>query len=297
MTTRRQGQFRTNPHDASGFPPHQREREQALHQMRQSPEAFGIARSRWTLALLQEHCSSLRELTSQSGVWRRLKKWQLVYKRARLHLHSPDPDYQEKVTQLSKMLQEARQSPDTLRLLFADEAAVYRQPSITTLWQARGREAEKVTLSHAANTRYRLVGALDAYSGQVLWQGGSKVGVKVLCRWLQQIRAFYGETMRLVLAWDNWPVHRHEKVLATAREQGIELLFLPTYAPWTNPIEKLWRKMKQEVLYLHRQANDWQALKSRIANFLDALSLPNPELLRYVGLDIPQPDINNKLTD
>jgi len=105
-----------------------------------------------------------------------------------------------------------------------------------------------------------------------------------LCRWLEQVRAFYGEEMRIVLAWDNWPVHRHEKVLAAAEAQRIELLFLPTYAPWTNPIEKLWRKLKQELVYLHRCAEDWVVLKQQIGDFLNQWEAPSPQLLTYVGL-------------
>jgi transposase len=38
----------------------------------------------------------------------------------------------------------------------------------------------------------------------------------------------------------------------TAREATqIGLLRLPTYVPWTNPIEKLWQRLKQEVLHQH----------------------------------------------
>ena len=68
---------------------------------------------------------------------------------------------------------------------------------------------------------------------------------------------------------------------------GIELLFLPTYAPWTNPVEKLWKKLKQEVVCLHRFADAWEGLKQKVRDFLQALILPSSAtatLLRYVGL-------------
>ncbi|MGQ9628202.1 MAG: transposase [Anaerolineae bacterium] len=43
------------------------------------------------------------------------------------------------------------------------------------------------------------------------------------------------------------------------------MLCLPTYASWFNPIEKLWRWLKQDVLHLHRLNEDWQALIQRVA--------------------------------
>lgn len=252
--------------------------------MRQSPEASGIARSRWTLDLLRQHCPCLKKLKSRSGTWRRLRRWKLVYKRARFHLHSPDPDYTAKVERLAKARRQADKDPQQRRLLFADEVGIYRQPLVTDAWQSRGKEALKATLSHRANTRLRVVGALDSHTGQVIWHGASKVGVKALCHWLKQVREAYGPRCSLTLVWDNWPIHSHEKVLKAAEDQRIELLYLPTYAPWTNPIEKLWRKLKQEVLYLHRQADQWDLLKERVAAFLANFATGSSTLLHYVGI-------------
>lgn len=84
--------------------------------------------------------------------------------------------------------------------------------------------------------------------------------------------------------WDNWPTHRHPEVLAKAEQLGIEILWLPTYAPWTNPIEKLWRWVRQEVVHHHRLSDRWEELKRRVAAFLERFSDGSPELLRYVGL-------------
>jgi hypothetical protein len=39
----------------------------------------------------------------------------------------------------------------------------------------------------------------------------------------------------------------------------IQFVLRPPYASWCNPIEKLWRKLKQDVLHLHRRACDLQA--------------------------------------
>ena len=75
--------------------------------------------------------------------------------------------------------------------------------------------------------------------------------------------------------------------LAAAAAQRVELLWLPTYAPWTNPIEKLWLKLKQEVVVMHRYSARWPELKQRIADFLGGYDRPSPDLLRFVGLGLP----------
>ncbi len=52
----------------------------------------------------------------------------------------------------------------------------------------------------------------------------------------------------------------------------IEPVSLPTYAPWLNPTEKLWRWLRAVVLKLHRLADDWPACASRCATF--SINLP-----------------------
>jgi len=51
-----------------------------------------------------------------------------------------------------------------------------------------------------------------------------------------------------------------------------------------NPVEKLWRWLKQNVLHLHRLSGDWPALRQHVADALDQFKDGSPYLLRYVGL-------------
>lgn len=48
-------------------------------------------------------------------------------------------------------------------------------------------------------------------------------------------------------------------------------VWLPTYTPWLNPIEKLWRWGRQDILKLHRVACDPKGLRQRADSFLNNL--------------------------
>ena len=63
-----------------------------------------------------------------------------------------------------------------------------------------------------------------------------------------------------------------------------EPIWLPTYAPWLNPIEKLWRWLKETIIKMHRLASDWPALHQRVNDFLQQFVRGSRTLLRYVGL-------------
>jgi transposase len=109
------------------------------------------------------------------------------------------------------------------------------------------------------------------------------MGVKGLRYFLGELRSAYPERT-MFLVWDNWPIHQHPEVLAKAAHLGIEILWLPTYAPWSNPIEKLWRWIRQEVVHHHRLADRWAELKAQVAAFLVRFEHCSTELLCYVGL-------------
>ena len=81
----------------------------------------------------------------------------------------------------------------------------------------------------------------------------------------------------------NW-TGKPSKKIGTLAELPIEILQLPTYAPWTNPIEKLWRWVRQSVLHLHRLSDDWEPLKNKVIAFMTQFKDGSQALLHYVGL-------------
>jgi transposase len=69
-----------------------------------------------------------------------------------------------------------------------------------------------------------------------------------------------------------------------ARYPRINPVWLPTSAPGLNPLEKLWRWVRQDVLTRQRWGEDWPQVKHRVPEFLDQLTHGSPALLRSVGL-------------
>ena len=53
------------------------------------------------------------------------------------------------------------------------------------------------------------------------------------------------------VTWDNANTHEDEEVEAVVRGAAgrLVLLYLPTYSPWLNPIEMLWRHFRREVTH------------------------------------------------
>lgn len=289
--------------------------ERFLHLLRRDPRPCGVPRTRWTLAELAPVCDFLAPLTVQ-GLSQLLQRVGIHYKAARDHIHSPDPDYEAKLAYIDQLVGAARASEGRLVLLYQDELTYYRQPSLARAYEARGPRQPLAQRSHAANTATRVAATLDAFTARVVpWQG-SRFDIPQVVKFYQQVRLAYPEAECIYVIQDNWPVHFHPDVLvalepqiqpwplyrprhwaedpspAAVRRWGglhlpLQLIPLPTYASWTNPIEKLWRKGRQEVLHLHRWAAQLQVLREEFARFLAQYALGSLDLLRYVGLPVP----------
>lgn len=217
---------------------------------------------------------------SLASISRALRRAGVSRQRGHLAVHSPDPAYQTKLAWVARA--GAQAADPGVTVLYGDEFSFHRQPTLAPVYAPRGQDP-RARGAATANTRYRVAGALNAQTGEVTWLAHSKIGVINLKRFLSRLRRRY-PTGRLVLIWDNWPIHQHPGVLEAASLLAIDLLWLPTYAPWTNPIEKLWRWCKQDLLHHHASAHQWPTLRQRVRAWLDQFATPSPDLLRYVGL-------------
>jgi putative transposase len=58
-------------------------------------------------------------------------------------------------------------------------------------------------------------------------------------------------TGTIFVAWDNASTHEDDEVEAVMRAAAgrLVLLYLPTYSPWLNPIEPLWRQFRRDVTH------------------------------------------------
>lgn len=241
------------------------------------------SRSRWTLASLAEALSWLKE-RSLACVWKTLKRFALVYKRGRESIHSPDPDYDLKLAYIEAAKAQSLARNGQVVLLYQDELTYYRRPSLARAYAAEGQKEPKAVLGLSSNKKRRISGSLNWQTGAVFTQQLHRFGVAQLKRYYQRLEAAYPQAERIYLVQDNWPVHRHPDLLDFFAKSRIQPLFLPTYAPWTNPSEKVWLRLKQELLHLHPFEDDWLGLQNAVQAWLDRWLSGSSDLLHYVGL-------------
>ena len=247
------------------------------------PHLLGLDRSCWWLAGVRQAVPWLRH-TSLPGICRLLKRLGLRYKRGRAHVHSPDPLYNEKLLRIEQARAEARATPGRIVFLYADEHTANVRPLVGRPYARKDQPGPQAT--GAASRIVRLAGALDVATGQVLVRRRQRFTVKEMYRFFSHIEQQYPEAEVVYIALDNWPVHFHGYVSdhLAARKSKVVLLPLPTYAPWTNPIEKFWRKLNREFMDQHRYGLHFQKFCDELTLWLDKHRVDSEALLHEVGL-------------
>lgn len=86
------------------------------------------------------------------------------------------------------------------------------------------------------------------------------------------------------VAWDNSSTHADNEVEAVVRAAAgrLILLYLPTYSPWLNPIEMLWRQFRREVTHCEL-FESVKALLYAAQDFFDRYNKMPQQVLSIIG--------------
>lgn len=178
----------------------------------------------------------------------------------------------------------AQQHPQRYRFLYMDELTYYRRPSVAHGYAPQASRDPRAVSGYTRNRCRRVASSLDVLTGWLFSWQRPRFDTATLVDYFRALEAACPDAEWLFVALDNWSVHFHPDVLLALLESKIILLRLPTYAPWTNPVEKVWRRLHQELLHLHPFADDWAGLQTAVQSWLDQWTGGSVDLLHYVGL-------------
>ncbi len=155
-----------------------------------------------------------------------------------------DVEVQEKFLheQLEPLLADAREGKSNV--FFVDAAHFVFAAFLGYLWC----KAKVYIKSYPGRQRFNVLGAIDAVTHEVISVCNTTyINAQSVCDLLKKIseQRFSG-TITLIM--DNARYQRCELVTNRAKELGIQLLFLPTYSPNLNLIERFWKLVKKECL-------------------------------------------------
>ena len=133
----------------------------------------------------------------------------------------------------------------TRHLFFVDAAHFVYGTFLCCLWSF----ARIFVRAASGRQRFNVLGAWNAVTRElVAVTNTTVVNTDTMCELLRKVAAL-GLTAPITMVLDNARYQRNAVVQALAESLGIELLFLPSYSPNLNLIERLWKFIKRRSLY------------------------------------------------
>lgn len=131
---------------------------------------------------------------------------------------------------------------------YADEFNVSWLPTLRAMWSPK-RQQVMIPTPGQPYKRYGL-GAVNYHTGETVVLFRRRKRRKEVAELLQALVDKH-PTGTIFIAWDNADTHEDDEVEAVVRGAAgrLVLLYLPTYSPWLNPIEMLWRHFRREVTH------------------------------------------------
>ena len=137
------------------------------------------------------------------------------------------------------------------KVLFVDAAHFVQSAFLGWVWCA----ARLFVRGASGRKRYNVLGALDPLTQTLIRVSNhTYINSLTVCELLHKIAAT-GLTTPITLVLDNAAYQRCQLVQTLAKQLGIELLFLPSYSPNLNLIERMWKFVKKEALNSRHNTN------------------------------------------
>ena len=165
--------------------------------------------------------------------------------------------------------------PDILKLaekknayiLFGDEASFPQWGSLSYTWAKKGQQPVVKT---SGNRRgYKVFGLIDYFSGRFFCKGHDK-GRLNSASYESFLTDVLSKTRKhIILIQDGARYHTSKamKQFFAKKANRLTVYDLPSYSPDYNPIEKLWKKIKEKEIHLHYFPT-FDTLKSKVEEAL-----------------------------
>jgi len=242
-----------------------------------TPQDFGFFRTRWSCALLALLLREQKNIRlSPETVRRGLARMEFVWRRPRPVVGPRDPEHGAKLRRIQRLIADL---PADETVVFQDEVDVHLNPKIGSCWMVRGEQAQVVTPGN--NDKRHLAGSLHWRTGRlILSAAGKRRNSELFIDHLDDLRRSLRCYRVIHVVCDNASFHNSRKVQTYLTRWGerIKLHFLPTHAPETNPIERIWWHLHETITRNHRcqsldelldDVYDWAAYQQPFASQIE----------------------------
>lgn len=158
--------------------------------------------------------------------------------------------------------------------MFQDEASLSNTATASHKWGEKGKQP-LISQKQRKRERKTLFGCVNPATGIVTTKVADKGNTLTFFRFLIAVAALY-PNQKVVMVVDNVRYH-HAKRLKPILEKykhRIELVYLPSYSPDLNPIERIWWYMRKKITH-NRYLETMEDRITKFNQLMDSFKVEN----------------------
>jgi transposase len=194
---------------------------------------------------------------SKSGVIDLLHRLGFSYKQTTLIPSKMDPEQQKAFKTAYEEF--ANNLKEDEAIVFMDGMHPYHNPGISKAWIKIGQQKE--ILSNSGRSRCNLNGAYNPLTQEVLVRNYKTINTETVIEFFKELEFFYANKAEIYAIVDNAKYYKNKIVQEYIKKSRINMIFLPTYSPNLNLIERFWKLLKKQAINNHyyEHFKDFQA--------------------------------------
>lgn len=149
-------------------------------------------------------------------------------------------------------------------LIFADPTHKVHNTISGKCWQEKGRKGTLVIPSNTGRKRVTILGFIDAVNFQfnsLVTEANCDANTAKIAH--RELRKYYNDGKEILIIQDNAPYHHALASSNALKKMRITPVFLPSYSPNLNLIERIWKFMKKKIMkntYYPTFKDFWKAI-------------------------------------
>jgi transposase len=243
-----------------------RDRELIVKTARKRPRSLGQPFTRWSIRKLAHYLATrrgrkvrvsrerLRQILAEEGItFQRTKTWK----------ESPDPLRDEKLARIEHLLEHERDRT----FAFDEFGPLVIKPEAGAGWAPQNKPQRLRANYHKPHGTRQFYACFSVGADRLWGAVEARKSARATLRAVQSIRATLDDDKAIYVILDNLNHHKSRIVTDWCTDNGVELVFTPTYASWANPIESHFGPLRQFVIANSDHA-DHRALARAIRSYL-----------------------------
>jgi len=214
-----------------------------------------------------------------SGMTDLLNRLGFTYKKPVVKPGNPDIDKQEEF--LKRFAEFMQNKAENEAVFFVDAVHPAHNSMPAYGWMKKGERTD--LKSNSGRQRLNIHGAMNAETYEVIpLISESSVNTESTIQLLEYLEQLYPLAATIYVILDNAKYHYSQAVQEWEATSRVKLVFLPSYSPELNLIERLWRIFKKKVLY-NKYFENFQDFKKACIDFFTNQDEHYNEILSIMG--------------